>query len=371
MQFHHGEPTQPAIYRNGGGVTFVIIDASACRCAQNVMRLRWTFFMQMDHLFYRLEIVSERTARMEMRSPRGAVSWEQVVPVDKLVHDEQLLRDRSPTEQERIRRVTRSSAWNHYIGYLSRVALNAGMEWVSLNLRGTDRGFLFSTRQQERLEEEFGIDPEMTDAEGHRTHLVFDRAIPPEMCYCVKTNNARVFARYETVGSRLQIYLSGVTRMDTGQNIAQAEASQAMRHLRRLQVKLPETNAEEPMPPALEARPAQAPLAPLPALADGMSSPADIPQFNWSSALSSEKEEAEEAEPIQIEEEQPAMITVEEKPTDQLATELEEAVETAEEEAETDCPSCGDELFHIAGSTSVCLSCGWSNLPNLDEEDSA
>lgn len=322
--------------------------------------------MQMDHLFYRLEIVAERTARMEMRSPRGAVSWEQVVPVDKLVHDEQLLRDRSPMEQERIRRVTRSSAWNHYIGYVSRIALNAGMEWISLNMRGSERGFLFSTRQQERLEEEFGVKPEMTDAEGHRVHLVFDRAIPSELCYCVKTNNARVFARYEAVGSRLQIYLSGITRMDTGQNIAQADANQALRHLKRFRMKQPETEAEPPMQPAPEARPAQAALPP--PLTEGLSIPADIPQFNWSSALSSEKEKTEE---IQIEEEKPAII-VEEEPVEseeRLATELEEAVPTAEEEADMECPSCGDDLFHIAGSTSVCLACGWSNLPNLDEEE--
>ncbi len=324
--------------------------------------------MQMDHLFYRLEIVPEKTARMEMRSSRGAVSWEQVVPVDKLVHDEQLLRDRSPMEQERIRRVTRSSAWNHYIGYVRRIALDAGMEWISLNMRGAERGFLFSTRQQERLEEEFGVKPEMTDAEGHRAHLVFDRAVPPELCYCVKTNNARVFARYETVGSRLQIYLSGITRMDTGQNIAQANANQALRYLKRLRIKQTETDAEPPMqPPLEEPRTEQAALPP-PTLTEGLSIPADIPKFNWSSALSSEKEKTEE---IQIEEEKPAII-VEEEPKESeeaLATELEDAVETAEEEADMECPSCGDELFHIAGSTSVCLSCGWSNLPNLDEEE--
>lgn len=321
--------------------------------------------MQMDHLFYRLEIVSEKTARMEMRSPRGAVSWEQIVPVDKLVHDEQLLRDCPPMEQERIRRVTRSSAWNHYIGYVSRIALDPGMEWISLNLRGADRGFLFSTRLQGRLEEEFGVKPEMTDAERHQVHLVFDRAIPPELCYCVKTNNARVFARYETVGSRLQIYLSGITRMDTGQNIAQADANQALRYLKRLRIKRPETDADQVIQPSLvEPRSAQAALPP-PPLAEGLSSPADIPQFSWSSALSSEKEKAEE---IYIEEEEPE-AAVEKRPKERLAAELEEAVETADQEAETECPSCGDDLFHITGSTSVCLSCGWSNLPNLEEED--
>ena len=372
-------------------------------CDAAVIRL-----MQYDNLFYRLEVVSERAARMEMRSPRGAVSWEQAVPVDRLVHDELALGESSPMRQARIRQITRSSAWNHYIEYLSRAALNAGMEWAALNLRGSDRGFLFSTRRQTELEEAFGENPELIDREGFRVHVAADRSIPPEVCYCVKTGNARIFARYEPVGARLRIYLSDVTRSDTGQNIAQAEASSALRYLKSLELKLSEPEEEPREEPERVRPPARSPA---PSFSGALAEPARIPSFQWRPERVSEQDpttedagedehSAEEApkavteEPSEepSDEEEPGggaaesadtvIDAVEDIPTQVPGGDPSEAADGVPHETTADaleggsdseksglvCPDCADDLFHIAGPTCVCLSCGWSNLPELESD---
>ena len=222
----------------------------------------------MYSLLYDLELTNEPSVSAEVRSARGGMKWSHDVPVDRVVHDERVAANFDPTRQEtmppfhdRIERIIRGAAWDRFVEYLGRSALNAGMEWFVLNRTEGAYVFLFSTRQQGLLAERIGREGGIVETPDRQIFVLTDRRVPEDVCYCVKAKNCRIYARSEFKSATLRGYLSDVVRADTGQSIAQVAADDAAKYLRameRIALPAPPT-ALNPRPPQLAATSSSAP----------------------------------------------------------------------------------------------------------------
>jgi len=340
---------------NRAGARFVfLLDVRAMNPNANALCERAGRSPSMYSLLYDLELTTEPSVTVEVSSARGGITWAHEVPVDRPVHDERIPRDFDPSRQDtippfqdRVERIIRGAAWERFIEYLGRTALNAGMEWFVLNRSEGAEVFLFSTRQQDLLAERLGREGGVVETPDRQIFVLTDRRVPADACYCVKAKQCRVYARSELTATALRIYLSDFVRADTGQTIAQVAAEDAAKYLRTMErMALPGDPATLNAPPPRLA--ADASAAPAPA----GSAPAYFPHGLPAPATPAAIPGLPRATPT------PPSKPVAERPT---------AAVVAEDRPQDLCPECSEPLFNVGGDDKLCLVCEWSSLPTIGE----
>ncbi|MAF12361.1 hypothetical protein CMK11_18100 [Candidatus Poribacteria bacterium] len=305
----------------------------------------------MYSLLYDLELTTEPSVTVDIRSTRGGITWTHEVPVDRAVHDERIPRNFDPDRQEtvppfqdRVERIIRGAAWERFVEYLGRTALNAGMEWFVLNRSEGAEVFLFSTRQQDLLAERLGREGGVVETPDRQIFVLTDRRVPGDACYCVKAKQCRVYARSELTANALRVYLSDFVRADTGQTIAQVAAEDAAKYLRTMErMALPGTPvALNPPPPRLAA----AASAASPAGSAPMYVPHGLPAPASPAAIPGLPKATPTPPSRPTVERRAADIVVEDRPQDR-------------------CPECDETLFNVGGDDKLCLVCEWSSLPTI------
>jgi hypothetical protein len=330
-----------------------------------------------ENLLYELDVVEDECVAVDVRSFRGTVTWRQHVRVDRLVHEERLPADcslRNEAERvlhrERLGRIARGAAVEGLVALLRKTALDAGLQWLILNLEPQDYAFLFSTRQQERLAQALGSEAGAIEADGQRFFVLTERRVPDGQCYCLCTHHCRLFVRYEVCGPLVRIYMSDFVRTGTGRSAIRLDAAEAIHYLRALQQGTRPVGAGSPLavklPPAFsrplraghreEHSPDGAPDAGRPAL------PADIRRA-LDRVLHSEGRDDDLLEDGRTE------LAGDSAADDDTAPMTSDRTELATEGAPyNDCPECGGRLFFLAPARALCLSCDWSNLATLPKQ---
>ena len=313
--------------------------------------------IMIERLLYELREVQDDSVAVEVQSARGTITWEQTVPVDRMVHEERLPEETDPEKVDlmvrfgdRLSRVARGAAWGRFVEYLGRMALNAGLEWLLLNLEGDDYAFLFSTRMQDELEDALGCDAGTLHTADQQFFILTDRRIPADTCYCIRTGNYRLFVRYEFTPTAMRVYLSDLVRMGPRANLAQIDAAKAVHFLRAIRrtrmepaqfIRAAEENGSSVV--ATGSRPSNAG----PGFARP-SSPARVPDL---------EQRAEARAPERVPEERRVPDALVEA---SLANELSDGDPV--EPLPTECPECGGGLFSLSDAEMICLSCDWNNL---------
>lgn len=280
-------------------------------------------------LLFHLEVVEEEAVRTEAVSSRAAVTWEVRVRVNHLVHEElfpKLLRRREPLDSiswdpQRIHQFLFGAAYERFLRYLDRVAVNTSAEWLILNLDPSPYVFLFSTRAQPSIAERLGVEAGLfLSREEQRFHVVTERRVPPDRCYCFHAGAHRVFARIVAEESSLRLYLSDVIRTAPGHSIVQLTAEEGIRFLRAMTRPAHGEEAELEPPP--------------------MTAPRTRSQASAPARIARRSPPPQRSDPS-------SKASSSSLPVDGR------------------CPACGDRLLYLSAREAICLSCDWSNLTPL------
>jgi hypothetical protein len=300
-----------------------------------------------ENLLYEMVVVEEPSVHVEVRSARGTMSWQHPVTVERLIHYEPLPdgvysgnEANRIAYRERLNRLARGAATEQFVALTAKTALNAGLDWLMLNLEPADHVFLFSTRVQEQLGETLGSESGTLEFGQHAFFIITDRRVPENGCFCVRTRNYKVFARHDLDGAYARVYMSEFVKTGAGRNAVRLDAHEAIRYLHALRHGARPTGRTGvglvKLPPIV-GRPTHE-LGDL--LPDGVSH-AGRPAF-----------------PADITRVVPARPS---KPVERLG----EAPVVNPGSLPEACPSCGGELFRLSATDVFCRSCDWSNLPPL------
>lgn len=300
-----------------------------------------------ENLLYEMVVVDEASVQVEVRSARGTMSWRHPVPVERLIHYEPLPEGVGQGNEanrivyrERLSRLAHGAATEQFVALTAKTALNAGLDWLMLNLEPANHVFLFSTRKQERLAETMGSESGVLEFGQHAFFIITDRRVPEDACFCVRTRNYKVFARYDLDGAHTRVYMSEFVKTGAGRNAVRLDADEAVHYLRALRQGVRASGASGAgvvkLPPIV-GRPTRA----LDDSDDGDLQHAGRPAF-------------------------PADIARIVPPRRRDAVEPAAAQPNLPSDAPPDrCPSCGGELFRLSPSDAFCQSCDWSNLSPL------